>query len=81
MKNNNRGWPSSDNKNVGFENDVTSWTNRVEAETLKFLKYGAELDSAMTRAGYRELRVPDVVATIEYIDCDLNEYGKSQGEA
>ena len=40
----------------------------MDADTLKFLKYGAQFESAMTKAGYREVRVPDVVATIEYTD-------------
>ena len=65
MKNSNLGWPSSANKKTGLANDVKSWTSRAEAVTLRFLKYGAELDSAMIRAGYREFKVPDVVATIE----------------
>jgi hypothetical protein len=47
---------------------VTSWISRVDADTLKFLKWGAALDNEIMKAGYKELRVPEVVATIEYID-------------
>ena len=65
MKKSNRGLPSSESKKVAFENAVTNCTSRVDAGTLKFLKYGAQFESAMIRAGYRELSVPDVVATIE----------------
>ena len=62
-KNSNRGWPSSASKNTGFENEVKSWIGRTDDVTLRFLKYGATLERAMIRAGYNELRVPDVVAT------------------
>lgn len=34
-----------------MENAVNSWINRVEEFKFRFLKYGAELDKAMTRAG------------------------------
>ena len=43
---------------------MNSWISRVDAVTLRFLKYGAELESAMIRAGYKEFSAPDVVATI-----------------
>jgi hypothetical protein len=33
-----------------------------------FLKYGAAFASAMISAGYMELREPEVVAMMEYID-------------
>jgi hypothetical protein len=33
---------------------------------LRFLRYGAALDSAMTKAGYSEFREPEVVAIIAY---------------
>ena len=65
MKKRSRGLPSSESRKVAFENAVISCTSRVDDDTLKFLKYGAQFESAMTKAGYRELRVPDVVATIE----------------
>lgn len=38
MKKSNRGCPSSDNRNSGFEKDVNSWIRRVDAVTLRFLK-------------------------------------------
>ena len=38
IKNNKRGWPSSDNKNEGFENAVNSCINRAEELMLRFLK-------------------------------------------
>ena len=62
MKNKSLGWPSSASKNLGFANELKSWSNRVAELTLKDLKYGAELDRAMTNAGYIEFREPDVVA-------------------
>ena len=64
MKNNSRGWPSSDSKNEGFANATKSCMRRAEELMLRFLKYGAALDRAMTNAGYNELSVPDVVAII-----------------
>ena len=47
--------------------DVNSCNKRVAELTVKSLKYGAELESAMIRAGYIELSAPDVVATMKYI--------------
>ena len=38
---------------------------RADVLTLRFLKYGAELERAIMRAGYREFSEPDVVATME----------------
>ena len=35
-----------------------------DAVTVRFLKYGAKFDKVMMSAGYRELRLPEVVATI-----------------
>jgi hypothetical protein len=64
MKNKSLGWPSSANRNVGFANELNSWSRRVEELTLKDLKYGAELESAIMSAGYIEFREPDVVAII-----------------
>lgn len=37
---------------------------RAEAVTPMFVKAGAALESAMIRAGYREDKLPEVVATI-----------------
>lgn len=51
MKKSSRGLPSSESKKVAFENAVTSCTSRVDDNTLKFLKYGAQLESAIIRAG------------------------------
>jgi len=34
--------------------------------TDRFLKYGAEFERAIMRAGYSEFSAPDVVATMEY---------------
>jgi len=68
IKKRSRGFPSSESRKVALENAVINCTSRVDACMLKFLKYGAQFDSAITKAGYRELRVPDVVATIEYTD-------------
>ena len=51
IKKSNRGLPSSESKKVAFENAVTSWTSRVDADTFKFLKYGAQFESAIIRAG------------------------------
>ena len=62
IKNKSLGCPSSANKNVGFANEVKSWSNRVAELTFKDLKYGAELERAMMSAGYIEFREPDVVA-------------------
>jgi hypothetical protein len=64
MKNKSLGWPSSASRKSGFEKDVNSWISRAEAVTVRFLKYGAEFESAITSAGYSEFRVPEVVATI-----------------
>jgi hypothetical protein len=33
---------------------------------LRFLRYGAALDNAITKAGYSEFREPEVVAIIAY---------------
>lgn len=74
MKNKSRGWPSSERRNREFENEVNSWTNRVEDVTLRFLKYGAQFESAIIRPGYSELSCPDVVATMEYITWKENEF-------
>lgn len=38
MKKSNLGWPSSDSRNNGFENDLISWTKRVEVVTDRCLK-------------------------------------------
>lgn len=65
MKKSNRGCPSSDSKNRGVEKALNSWSNRVDEVKLRCLKYGAELDRAMIRAGYSEVSAPEVVATIE----------------
>lgn len=43
----------------------------AEDLTLRFLKYGAQLESAIIKAGYKELRAPEVVATIAYIACGV----------
>ena len=51
MKKRSRGLPSSESKKVALENAVTNCTSRVEADTLKFLKYGAQFESAITKAG------------------------------
>lgn len=61
MKNKSLGWPSSANKNLGFANELKSWSKRVAELTFKDLKYGAELERAMTSAGYIEFREPEVV--------------------
>lgn len=66
MKNSNLGWPSSDRRKMGLENDVNNWMRRVEATTVRSLKYGARLAKAMIRPGYREFSIPDVEATIAY---------------
>lgn len=62
MKNKSLGWPSSASKNLGFANELKSWSKRVAELTFKDLKYGAEFDRAMISAGYIEFREPDVVA-------------------
>ena len=72
MKNNSRGWPSSARRKRGFEKDVKSWISRVEDVTVRSLKYAAELAKEIIKAGYRELKAPEVVATIAYIDCPMN---------
>jgi hypothetical protein len=64
MKKRSRGCPSSDNRNSGFENEVSSWMRRAEAVTPMFVKAGAALESAIIRAGYREDKLPEVVATM-----------------
>jgi hypothetical protein len=51
MKKSNRGLPSSESKKVAFENAANNCTSRVDADTLKFLKYGAQFESAIIRAG------------------------------
>jgi len=51
MKNSSRGWPSSPNRNAGFEKAAKSWRSLFEELRLKFWKYGAELESAMMSAG------------------------------
>jgi hypothetical protein len=51
MKKSNRGLPSSESKKVAFENAVTNCTSRVDADTLRFLKYGAQLERAIISAG------------------------------
>ena len=51
MKKRSRGLPSSESRKVALENAVTSCTSRVDADTLRFLKYGAQLESAITNAG------------------------------
>jgi hypothetical protein len=43
---------------------VKSCISRADAETPICLKYGAAFDSAIIRAGYSDIRVPEVVATI-----------------
>lgn len=65
IKNSKRGFPSSDNKNSGLEKEVKSWISRAEDVILRFRKYGAQLDKVIMSAGYKDVRVPDVVATIE----------------
>jgi hypothetical protein len=62
MKNKSLGWPSSASKNLGFANELKSWSKRVAELAFKDLKYGAELDRAMISAGYIEFIEPDVVA-------------------
>jgi len=62
MKNKSLGCPSSANKNLGLANDLKSWSKRVAELTFRDLKYGAELDRAITSAGYIEFIGPDVVA-------------------
>jgi hypothetical protein len=42
----------------------------LDATTDRFLKYGAAFASAMISAGYMELREPEVVAMMEYTDCE-----------
>ena len=51
--------------NEGLENAVNSCTSRAEEVTLRFFRYGAAFDNDMMKAGYSELRLPEVVATIE----------------
>lgn len=51
MKNNSRGWPSSERRNNGFAKDVNSWTNRADAVTVSLEKCGAAFDRAMMSAG------------------------------
>jgi hypothetical protein len=47
----------------------------VDVITDRFLKYGAEFDKAIMRAGYSELSAPAVVATMEYIAWQkINKY-------
>ena len=67
-KNNSRGWPSSDNRKEGLVNEPNSEINLLAETTERCLKCGEEFDSAIIKAGYRELSCPDVVATILYID-------------
>ena len=67
MKKRRRGCPSSASRKAGLANDVNSCNSLVAELTVKSLKYGAELDSAMINAGYIELSAPDVVATMKYI--------------
>jgi hypothetical protein len=62
IKNKSLGWPSSASRNLGFANELKSWSKRVEELAFKDLKYGAELDRAMISAGYIEFMEPDVVA-------------------
>jgi hypothetical protein len=62
MKNKSLGCPSSANRNLGFANELKSWSKRVAELTFKDLKYGAELERAMISAGYIEFMEPDVVA-------------------
>jgi hypothetical protein len=66
IKKSSRGWPSSDSKNEGFAKAVKSCIKRAEELMLRFLRYGAALDNAMTKAGYSEFREPEVVAIIAY---------------
>lgn len=65
MKKRSLGCPSSDNRNEGFANELKRWMRRAEEDTLRFLKYGEAFDNAITKAGYREVKEPAVVATIE----------------
>lgn len=46
-------------------NEVNSCRSRADADTPICLKYGARFDRAIIRAGYRKVRFPEVVATIE----------------
>jgi hypothetical protein len=78
MKKRSRGWPSSDKRKRGLEKEAKSCTRRDDANTLSFLKYGDALERAITRAGYTELRFPDVVATIEYTVCSSPSNASNQ---
>jgi hypothetical protein len=51
MKKSSLGLPSSERRKLALENAATSCTSRVEADTLRFLKCGAQFESAIIRAG------------------------------
>ncbi len=66
MKKRRRGCPSSDSRKEEFENAVKSCMSRAAELMLRFLKYGAALERAITKAGYSEFRAPEVVAIMQY---------------
>ena len=49
---------------------------RVEATTVRSWKWGARLASAIIRAGYSELRVPEVVATMAYMALNIVKFNE-----
>jgi hypothetical protein len=65
MKKRSLGCPSSARRNNGFANEVKSCRSRADADTPICLKYGARFDRAIMSAGYKKVRLPEVVATIE----------------
>lgn len=69
MKKSSLGWPSSDSRKDGLANAVKSCISLAAELILRFLKYGAAFDNAITSAGYNEFREPEVVAIMEYTAC------------